>query len=47
MIFQKFPYTDYQELNLDMVLEAIKDLEERVADMEERVTALEEANGDE
>lgn len=44
MIFSQYPYTDFQELNLDLILTAIKELEEKVADLEERVTALEEAN---
>ena len=37
----EFPYGNFQELNLDWVLDKIKELEERVTELEERVTELE------
>ncbi len=37
----EYPYGNTQELNLDWVLETIKDLEDRVEELEERVTELE------
>lgn len=37
----EFPYGNSQELNLDWVLETIKDLEDRVEELEERVDELE------
>lgn len=37
----EFPYGNSQELNLDWILEVIKDLEDRVTELEERVTELE------
>lgn len=41
--FEQFPYTNYHDLNLDWIIEALKELNDRVTDLEERVTALEEA----
>lgn len=37
----EYPYGNTQELNLDWVLETIKDLEDRVEELEDRVTELE------
>lgn len=37
----EFPYGNSQELNLDWVLETIKNLEDRVEELEERVDELE------
>ena len=37
MIFDQFPYTNFHELNIDWLLEVIKDLDERI-------TALEDAS---
>lgn len=37
----EFPYGNSQELNLDWILETIKDLEDRVEELEERVNELE------
>ena len=37
----EYPYGNYNELNLDWILEVIKQLDERVTALEERVTALE------
>lgn len=37
----EYPYGNYNELNLDWILEVIKQLDERVTSLEERVTALE------
>ena len=39
--YDKFPYTNFQELNLDWVLETVKELEDRVEELEDRVTELE------
>lgn len=41
--FEQFPYTNYHDLNLDWIIEALKELDDRVTDLEARVTALEEA----
>lgn len=41
--FEQFPYTNYHDLNLDWIIEALKELNDRVTDLEARVTALEEA----
>lgn len=40
--FEQFPYTNYHDLNLDWIIEALKELNDRVTDLEARVTALEE-----
>lgn len=37
----EYPWGNTQELNLDWVLETIKNLEARVEELEERVTELE------
>lgn len=37
----EYPYGNTNELNLDWILETIKDLEDRVEELEERVTELE------
>ncbi len=37
----EYPYGNTQELNLDWILETIKDLEDRVEDLEDRVNELE------
>ena len=37
----EYPYGNTQELNLDWVLETIKELEDRVEELEGRVTELE------
>lgn len=37
----EYPYGNYNELNLDWILEVIRQLDERVTALEERVTALE------
>lgn len=37
----EYPYGNTQELNLDWVLETVKDLETRVEELEDRVTELE------
>ena len=36
-IFDNFPYTNLQELNLDWLIEKVKELEERVSALEEQV----------
>ncbi len=33
-IFEDFPYTNFHELNIDWLLEVIKDLDERVTALE-------------
>ena len=43
MAFENFPYTDFHSLNLDMLMAAIKKLQQEVEELEARVTALEEA----
>lgn len=37
----EYPYGNTNELNLDWILETIKNLEDRVEELEERVTELE------
>lgn len=37
----EYPYGNTQELNLDWVLETVKDLEDRVEELEDHVTELE------
>lgn len=37
----EYPYGNTQELNLDWILETVKDLETRVEELEDRVTELE------
>lgn len=39
--FDEFPYTNTNDINLDWLIEVVKNLDERVSDLEERVTALE------
>lgn len=34
-MFNEYPYTDFHELNLDMILEKLHELEERVKALEE------------
>lgn len=41
--FEDFPYVNYHNINMDWIIEALKDLDQRVTDLEARVTALEEA----
>lgn len=33
--FEQFPYTNYHDLNLDWIIEALKELDERVKALEE------------
>lgn len=40
--FEQFPYTNFHDINLDWIIEALKELNDRVTDLEARVTALEE-----
>lgn len=47
-VFEKFPYTNFHELNANWILKKIKEMEEdieelktKVANLEDRVTALE------
>lgn len=42
-IFNHGPYTDLHRLNLDWILEVLRDHENRIKELEERVTALEES----
>ena len=42
-IFNHGPYTDLHRLNLDWILEVLRDHENRIKDLEERVKALEES----
>lgn len=39
--FDEFPYTNTNDINLDWLIEVVKNLDARVADLEDRVTALE------
>lgn len=38
IIVDNFPYTNFQELNLDWIIEKLKELEKRVSDLEEEVS---------
>ena len=38
IIVDNFPYTNFQELNLDWIIEKLKELEERVTALEEEVS---------
>lgn len=42
-IFNHGPYTDLHRLNLDWILEVLRDHENRIKELEERVKALEES----
>lgn len=44
-IFNHGPYTDLHRLNLDWILEVLREHEEKIQALEERVTALEEGGG--
>lgn len=41
-LIDKYPYTNFHELNLDWLLKRIKELETKVAQLEARVKELEE-----
>ena len=43
MAYENFPYTDLHTLNLDMIMAAIKKLQQEVEELEARVEALEGA----
>lgn len=43
MAFEQFPYSDLHTLNLDVLIAAVKKLQQQVEELEARVTALEEA----
>ena len=43
MTMVSYPYSNFQDLNLDWILDEIKDLKEQVDTLDERVTALEPA----
>lgn len=44
-IFNHGPYTDLHRLNLDWILEILRDHENRIKELEERVKELEEGGG--
>ena len=44
-IFNHGPYTDLHRLNLDWILEVLREQEKKIQALEERVTALEEGGG--
>ena len=44
-IFNHGPYTDLHRLNLDWILEVLKEQEQKIRELEERVAALEEGGG--
>ena len=37
-LFEHFPYTNFHDLNLDWIIQALKDLDKKVDTIEERVT---------
>lgn len=37
-LFEHFPYTNFHDLNLDWIIKALKDLDEKVDTIEERIT---------
>lgn len=37
-LFEQFPYTNFHDLNLDWIIKALKDLDEKVDTIEERIT---------
>ena len=41
MTMVSYPYSNFQDLNLDWILDEIKALKDQVEDLEERVEALE------
>ena len=45
--FNKYPYTDFHELNLDWILSKMRELEEKVANIKEDILALAKAYTDE
>ena len=45
--FDKYPYTDFHELNLDWILSKMRELEERVANIKEDILAEAKAYTDE
>lgn len=45
-MFDEYPYTDFHEMNLDFILEALKSLDARVTALEEAASGEEEQNGD-
>ena len=44
-IFNHGPYTDLHRLNLDWILEVLREQEKKIQALEERVTALEKGGG--
>lgn len=45
-IFNHGPYTDLHRLNLDWILEVLREHEEKIQDLEERVKELEDEGGE-
>ena len=39
--FEHFPYANYHDLNLDWIVEKIKELEQEIKDLQARVEELE------
>lgn len=42
--FNDFPYTNLNEVNLDWIVDTMRQMQEEIEDLQARVTALEEAN---
>lgn len=39
--FDEFPYTNLNDVNLDWIVDAMRQMQEEIEDLQERVTALE------
>ena len=46
MAFENFPHADLHNLNLDWILEVLREQDKRIQDLEERVKELEEEGGE-
>lgn len=44
-IFNHGPYTDLHRMNLDWILEVLREQDKRIQELEERVKELEEGGG--
>lgn len=42
--FDEFPYTNLNEVNLDWIVDTMRQMQAEIEDLQARVTALEEAN---
>lgn len=41
--FDEFPYTNLNDVNLDWIVETMREMQAEIEDLQARVTALEEA----